>query len=217
MSMTEQEIGEEVIKWLGGFPGYNVYQEVQCAGPIADIVVILPSRASWVIELKRSCGLSVIEQAIGWIGQANYVSVATPTPKRHQGFREKLLHDYGVGWLGVDEDSVTEISDAVFHRVNHRFQISKKVREEHKKYARAGSAKGGHWTPFKHTVYAVQQKVSECPGITVKDLVTGIRHHYASTATARTSIPAWIRDGVIDGVELRKEGRLLRCYPAAVE
>jgi len=50
----------------------------------------------------------------------------------------------------------------------------------------------------------------------MKQAVDAISHHYASDSTARSSLATWIREGVIDEVEIRREGRALRLYPRRV-
>ena len=48
----------------------------------------------------------------------------------------------------------------------------------------------------------------------LKEVVDGIDHHYGSDTTARSCLSAWIWAGKVRGVVARREGRLLRIYPA---
>ena len=68
--ITEADLGEKLILWLER-NGWEVYQEVQFRGygGIADIVAVRNKpggsgdKIMWIIELKKSLSLKVMEQA----------------------------------------------------------------------------------------------------------------------------------------------------------
>ena len=81
--------------------------------------------------------------------------------------------------------------------------------EGQKHFAEAGTDKGGHWTPFKQTCLEVRAMVTSNPGISAKDLVNSIKHHYKTERSAMGSLAKWTREGVVPGVALRNG----RYYP----
>ena len=82
--MKETDIAKPVVSWLQD-QGWTVYQEVEVKerGARADIVAIIEPKI-WVIEVKRSYGLGVLEQALSWRSLSHYVSIAVPRGKRGQ-------------------------------------------------------------------------------------------------------------------------------------
>ena len=223
MPQSEQELAAKIVEYLEGIGGYEIYQEVQCGGPIADIVAV-HGAATWIIEVKSSAGLAVLAQAYSWIKycRANYVSIATPAPARRQQtastqFRHAIMRDHGIGWMWIHRGSVGEDIPAKFHRTYKQplrpASIAEYVHDGHKTAAAAGSADGGHWTPFRSTVQSLRRYIDANPGCSISDAVKHIDHHYASPSGARTSLLSWIREGVISGVELRRDGRSWGLYP----
>lgn len=70
-------------------------------------------------------------------------------------------------------------------------------------------------SPWRRTCKRAADLVRDRPGVSLKNLVESIDHHYANTSSARANISYWARAGKIDGVECRREGRFLRLYPGA--
>jgi len=73
------------------------------------------------------------------------------------------------------------------------------------KRATAGmqARRGGYSTPFSRTIDAAREFVQRNPGCTIKEMVAGISHHYASDAGARNSLTAWVaRFARVDGSRL---------------
>jgi len=217
---TEADLAKHVVKWLDEF---DVYQEVAMMSRVADIVVDISNRG-WVIECKKSLGLAVLEQADEWIRMGVVrVSVAAPRVKsshRSRAFALKIAEWLGVGVIDVDPSGfVRERLTPKINRCKPKLRTFKYpeiltlCREEHKTYCEAGSARGGHFTPFKETCASILRKVTEQPGICLKDLIDSIDHHYASDASARACVPQWIRSGIIPGVRLEKNGRKLAIFP----
>jgi hypothetical protein len=214
---TEQELAETIVDFLHDMK-WDVYQEVLVAGRVLDIVAI-QNKISWVIEVKLSLSLNLIAQIFDrkHYGCANYYSIAIPQKRWSKSYQcgEKILRDAGIGML-TSGSSVREIVPPKICRKTFR-DMSSIVRPEHKVFAKAGSANGGYFTPFKNTCNQVVYTVKDRPGLTLKDLIDSIDHHYHSTATANSSIKHFIENGVIPGVEVRKEGRYLRIYPTGGE
>jgi hypothetical protein len=151
---SETDLARQVVLWLQD-QNWEVYQEVDMGG-VADIVAV-QGPLTWVIECKLSMGIALMEQAAGWIGQANYVSVAIPYV-RHNVFCRRVLKWLGIGILEVAADTsyrTDQHGSAVKEETRPR--LSRKVKgklraalcEAHKTYAEAGNNQGRRWSPFK--------------------------------------------------------------------
>jgi hypothetical protein len=215
--MKETDLAKKVIDWLID-QKWDVYQEVQfCGGGnIADIVA-KQGRIIWVIETKMTLSLSVIGQAYEWLPWANYVSVAVPAGKRRIGFASQVLKTYGIGLLTVNQfdhdwnSPVDEIEHPTLRRPI-RDHILNTLNEAHKTYAEAGNAEGRRWSPFKETCSQIYRYVKVNEGCSLKDVLTSVKHHYTSTATARSCIPKWAEAGEIEGIKVVKEQGQWRFY-----
>lgn len=226
---SEADLGKIVVQYLRDL-GWEVYQEVswgQGGNKRADIVAV-QDRVIWILELKKTFGFDVLAQAEEWIhwNCAHKVSVVTPEPKKGRvkayGFRKKMAEHIGAGWLQVRNGRWGQpdfVSTEATPRIQRRLRddhLGTFIREEHKTALEAGSQGGGYWTPFRGTALAVQETVRTCPGITLKELIEKVDHHYRSDAGARSSIRKWVSQGVIEGVEFRKEGRKLTLHPKSL-
>jgi hypothetical protein len=55
--------------------------------------------------------------------------------------------------------------------------------------------------------------VKQSPGIDLKSAINSIKHHYASSQSARASIVKRIEDGTIRGLRLERVGKRLCLFP----
>ena len=155
--MNEIELAEKVIGWLEA-QHWDVYQEVQPfdRGSVADIVAI-QNNLIWIIEVKCSLSLAVLEQATGWLGFAHFISVAHEQNRKVPKGRDvakAYMRWKGIGEISVGEYDAHEIIDAKLHRKigNH---VKNCLCEEHKTFAKAGNPYGQNWTPYQQTCRAV--------------------------------------------------------------
>jgi len=228
----ETDLAAPVIAWLEQ-QAWDVYQEVELSGGIADIVAT-QGPLIWTIELKKTLGLDVLAQGTHWTSYAHFSSVAVPYGRldRARHFAHRILREHGVGLMyvarptiyagGLSEynqtgaDQVKQEFSPALHRKVRSDSIRKVLAPEHKTHAQAGGTAGGRWTKFRQTCERVAAVVKENPGIGLKELINSIEHHYHSDSTARNSLRVWIEKGIVEGVELRREGRLLKIYPKGV-
>lgn len=218
--IAEVDLAKVVVAWLQDLQ-WDVYQEVEfyMYGRRADIVAV-QGKLVWIVECKTGFGLSVIEQASYWRYDAHYVSVAVlgRQNNRTSGFGDKICTSLGIGVIGVVKDSQNKwgIIESVAPRL-YRAASTKRVleglTEEHKTWAQAGNAFGLRYTPFAHTCRNVLKAVEKQPGITLKELMKNLDHHYCSSATARSCISKWGFAGKIKGVEFRYEDGTVKLYP----
>jgi len=214
--IREVDLARKVIEWLID-QKWEVYQEVQVfsGGAIADIVA-RQGKLIWIVETKMTLSLSVLGQAHEWLHLANWVSVAVPAMKRF-GFAQTVLKTYGVGLLKVGQydcdwrSSVEEIIRPVLRR-NIGTHVLDSLTEQHKTYAEAGNSEGRRWSPFKETCLQIYRYVQVNEGCFLKDVLNNVKHHYASTATARSCIPKWAEAGEIERIRVEKEKGQWRFY-----
>jgi len=215
--MNETELGSVVVEWLAA-QHWDVYQEVQFfgRGGGADIVAVRAGKV-WIIETKTSLTFTVLEQARKW--PCHFRSIAVPRSK-HTGDRDfayEIAHRYlslGILEVGysemVQDKTVFEIKPAPLMRDFHdtaKWMIGQ-LCEEHKYFSKAGSYGGGYYTPYQKTMRYVRSYIQAYPGCTLKQIMDAIpEHHYASTASARSSIRTALETFEKNWCEIRKGER----------
>lgn len=212
IKQTEAQLGEGVVRWLEDLK-LDVYQEVELkwTGGRCDVVAIRDERWVWTIELKMRFGLEVLAQAERWLrcGYAHRSSIAIPTPPATDALRlgMQIADTLGVGILvcGGEFGPVNELMAPRFLRAPQSGALLSALEEGHKTAAKAGTNGGGHWTPFRSTCRALSEFVAANPGAKLKDAIDGIKHHYASNASARAHLSHWIDRGLVEAVELRRD------------
>ena len=210
---SEAALAAVVVNWLRD-QDWTVYQEVYRLGSVCDIVAAR-GPLLWAIETKLAFGVSVLDQAQFWLLKAHLVSVATPWTSHHMG---GMLGDWcdgkGIGILQVSRQQEVHERKAAQLRRRIMTDLRAALRPEQLS-AVAGTAGGGHWTPFKETCRSVEQAVAARPGFTLKELMDSVRTHYSSRTVARAGIVRWIEGGKI-GVRIEREGKTIRLYPPAL-
>jgi hypothetical protein len=223
--VKETDLAAAVVAYLSDL-GWDVHQEVGGVyGARADIVAV-QGGLLLVVETKTTLGLSVIDQAYRWLAQAHYVFVAAPRGRRYAAERvcaERILCEWGIGLLTVWSEEWTsepstvreELAPRLWRRIppDRSTRLRGMLNEGTRTYAKAGNAEGKFWSPFKETLQQVQLTVKAKPGLTTRELVNEIKHHYMSDTVARASLVKWLGWGKIPGV--RGEGeRPVRWYAA---
>lgn len=223
----EVVIGRGAVRWLRAL-GFDVYQEVQI-GQGGLVIDVVGTFGPWVVavECKTTFGLSVIEQADHWRRFVHYSWVCVPVGGAGGSrlFAERICRDLGIGVLYVipeivDDPSparhwgpaVTEKVHADYFRRAPVEHVRRWLTEGQKTALAAGSVGGGRWTPFRETCEALAGIVRKRPGVALREAIEEIRHHYATTSSARACLSKWIEAGKVPGVVLRREGRTPRLY-----
>jgi hypothetical protein len=218
---SEIDIARPVVAYLTDLR-WDVHQEVAIAGGGSSRADIVGTQGQllYVVEVKASLSLALIEQAIHWLPYAHYVSVAIPKPTRGwrrgvtRGARlaEQILRERGIGLLHVSPDRYAQYAGAAGQvtvelaptigrrRVILADRLRRVLSDETRTYAEAGNAENRYWTPFRRTCDEVRRAIQNCGPLTTKQLVERIRHHYASDATARSTLPKWLAAGKVAGV-----------------
>lgn len=182
---TEEMLAEILVDFLE-IEGWEVYQEVKTFWGRIDIVAV-KGPIKWAIECKLSFGFSVLEQAHKAIGKFHYVSVAVPY-RAHNHFANKIAKMYGIGVLVVSKSGWRNLHESAKPRLFRKPKATPTLYEEQKTYCKAGSNKGGHWTPFKGTRERLLNIVHNRPGIPFQEALKKLDHHYSSLASAKSCI-----------------------------
>jgi hypothetical protein len=126
-----------------------------------------------------------------------------------------MLRHFGIGLILVDYSYYGGVHESIEPKTNRRGHKGAKrlistLEPEHKTAAKAGEAGGGHWTPFKRTCKHALGLVKKNGPMTLKELMDGIDHHYASHASARSTFLRQINEGFVPGLKLDKRKRPYR-------
>ncbi len=193
MNLSESDVAKAVIEDLKAWK-WEVYQEVNYYGRVADIVAVR-GHIQWAIETKTSFGLKVMEQAFRWKGICHYASIAVPKVKNT--FGQFLCRQHGIGVItllteagkpwGCGGSAMEIIKPGLSRRI-----VGLELNEKQKYLCEAGSAKGGHWTPFKETCDNLVKAVKRSEGMEFSHLIERIDHHYASYHSARSCLKGFI-------------------------
>lgn len=211
---AETDVARPVVAWLRD-QHWDVHQEVAPGGGgsrRADVVAA-QGRVLYVVEVKVTLSLELIEQAMGWLQSAHYVSVAVPYNVLHRsgrGVLQFVCQHHGIGLLGVrgigDDRSwggpFIDIhrSPRLRRRVTDGY-LRKALCEETRTLAEAGSNLNRYHTPFRQTCNTIAQVIGgSATPLTTRELVAAITHHYSSDASARSCLPSWLRAGKVPGV-----------------
>lgn len=150
--VSEIELAAVVVDWLEA-RGYDVFQEVElrAQGQRADIVARRGSELT-IVEVKVSASLALLYQAME---------------------RRRLAHRI---YVAIPRCSLAMIDD---RRWNSRpLKLAARLREEHKTSAPAGS-RGGHWSRWRDTCARITRLAAGSPGVTLKEALQQVSHHYA--------------------------------------
>lgn len=226
MKIKETDLGKTIVSWLQS-EGWDVYQEVQPHGGRVADVVATRSGILIVVELKMSLTFELLDQVLGWRAYAHHIYAAVPRVKgdgRRMAYR--VFGDHGIGIIEVDRNAFNSIGNGdsfrshvrtvaapTLNRKAYVARIRDSLRPEHKTFALAGSARGGHFTEFKATCERLRGYVNAHHGATLKEAVTEVRHHYATDASARAHLVKLIEQGVIKGIRCERTGKKVALYP----
>jgi hypothetical protein len=216
---TEQEAAALVVDYLESM-GLDIYQEVEMEGVIADLVA-LRGPEIWIIEVKMSWSLDLLQQLREHRRRLHAHRLFAAVPQSRNGMdRQRLFLDCGFGSITIrnspDEWAYKTEVTTMAPRVTSRLipSIRGLLREEHKTFAKAGApCAAGRFTPFRKTVDALRRIVEAQPGVSIKNALSQMDHHYSSDACARTSLLHWAHAGKVPGVHVVMEGKRITLWP----
>jgi hypothetical protein len=206
--ISEAEYAQTVIEHFEA-AGYEVFKEVAGPGKIRADIYCKRGNETIAIEVKTSLNLKVIDQAYRWRPYANKVYIAIPYQKYlHYKIAAQICEDYGFGILSIYKESRHGIKDLLVEKLGAKVNVSPKepMLHEDQKDSEAGT-KGSYVTPFKITCKTLIQLIRDKGPMPLKTATTMIQHHYKNDSSANQSLRKMIVWGVIDELELFKEGR----------
>jgi hypothetical protein len=217
MRIKETSLGPPVAAWLAS-EGFDVYQEVEAYAGIADMVGTCGPQLA-VVEMKVALSFELLWQAVRWRAVAHQVWVAVPRAKGSmgRGMAERCFEDRGIGVLTIahaetESAHITMTARPEFNRRAETELVRKRLREQHKTFALAGSVGGGRWTEFKGTVQRLKEYARANPGALLGAALKEVKHHYASDAGARGRLADLIGKGKVPGLRVEPDGRSVRLF-----
>lgn len=215
---TEAEIAGRLMEYLQQW-GFDCYPEVAPWGGGAKRCDIVAVREPIVmaVEVKTRMSSVLLMQAKSWIGLADYVVAASPaTPAFSDPVYQHFAKYHGIGMLAIpgqfDYPGGTylprEHSRWWLHHISpfldrgwnipprkQRRRRGKSLKdhlhEDMKRYNPGTPA--GFSSPWKRTMDQCVALIHKTPGLSVRELVAKVEHHYKRDSTARSSIPAWLQ------------------------
>lgn len=205
---SEVDYARVLTTWLKA-EGWDVYEEVSLSHADAADIIAVRKPVVAAIEVKTSLSLTVLGQAHRWIKKAHLTYVAVPRHKRDTSAEGAawVCKTLGIGLFYINKNSVTEVVHPVFRRVDVKPLMARLRPEQQDGSIPAGSVAGLRYTPWRMTVIELVRRVSSNPGITMKEALDGMKHHYGGDKAARASLSRQIREGMIK--ELRFDGTSL--------
>lgn len=192
LAFRETDVAAAVADWLEA-SGCEVYEEVSCGAPRADLVGVRDAYRV-IVEVKTSLSWALIEQGLAWIayGRAHHVYIASPS--RPSMTQQRMLATAGLGILSVNmkrlgfdgkpEPQVRHECAPRFQRTRKPIKVLPEQRRGSPEGARAGTG-GGFWTEWRGSMRTVAAHVAANPGCTPKEVITQVgRLHYSRNSVA---------------------------------
>ena len=228
---TEVEVAEAVVAYWQE-RGFEIFPEVDMGGPRADLVAVQGPLYVWN---ETKVGLNSAVMAQGLRAQrlgAHRVYVAAPKGKRTsegRWFLEHAARQFGIGVLEVERPwskgepaRVKELVPSKWIRDPPYLDTLKKACNPDTRIAVPGEANGVFMTDFRRTMNRIRAAVEKNPGMTTREVLAFIDHHYASDSSARGSLHRYAdgggrgkrKDNVLGkhGLMTRNDGRTKRWY-----
>lgn len=210
--VSEEQVAAVVVGWLEA-QGYDVYQEVELrnGGPRADLMAKRGAELT-IVETKTSASLALLYQAMERRRAAHRIYIAVPVPAHAMA---EVCKELGIGVLRVRINpeheqrwNPTRVDEEVpSRRWNTRpVKLAARLRPEHKTCARAGAPTGGHFSRWRDTCLQLSRVVAQHPGITLKNALAQVTHHYSSGRVAMSTMGQHIRAGRVPGVRFEAGG-----------
>lgn len=213
--LKEADLARKLIQSLLS-EGWTVYEEVVLHGSRVDIVA---TQGPLVVayECKLHLNLEVLAQAEHWKRYAHQTWVVTPWPRsssRAAMMGIKVCQSFGIGCMAFSKSGQSfEVKvDPVLQRKAMVKTMRAALVEEQittgSVTSLAGTNRGGYSTPYRRTVTAIQGYLRSNGGrALLKEVMANIKHHYHSSASAKSTIRLRVLHNLVPGVVLEYEGR----------
>lgn len=205
--ISEEEYAKTVVEYYENL-GYEVFKEVLGPGKIRADIYCKKGNETIAIEVKKSLNLKVLDQVYRWRPYASKVYIAIPYQKYlYYKIASQICEDYGFGILSIYKQIRHGIKDLVTIKVDAKENIHPKepLLHEDQKDSDAGTS-GKYVTPFKITCKTLIAYIKDNGPTSLKNAMSSIKHHYKNDSSANQSIRKMINWGVIEELELYKNG-----------
>lgn len=236
----EAKVAEGAKAWLeqAGWTVYSEVSMGQGSSRADLVGSIGPShKLLSVVEAKTSLSLEVLEQASAWTAHFRWVAVPQGKVARNNGtFGVRVAKWLGVGvlevqwagteyardpidnkWVKVPDRLVCRVVlDAPIQRWGGRPDAIARLRarlHEGQRTAKAGGTPGGgYWTPYRETMGLVKAKLVQAgpAGLDIGGIMADLKHHYASSASAKASLAARLADAETSWCVIVGQGKAAR-------
>lgn len=206
MRPSEVEVARPVVAHFKAL-GQTFPEVVMSAyGSRADLVCRRPDGTLDVVEVKVAPCAKLLRQVECWERTADRVWAAYRAPRRGGARWAFQFKDRGVGVIEVAGGTVFVRHEPADDRDPDPYwwkRLNEALSPLHAEYAEAGNSESRYLSAFRVTCTNLLEAVRSSPGITMKEAVSRISHHYASARGAQSSLLSWVIAGKVPGVEAR--------------
>jgi hypothetical protein len=216
--LAETVVAARVVEFFERSLGCDVYQEVRLDEHIVDFVALCKGEV-WVVEVKNAWGCMLLEQCRARRSIAHRVFAAAPfrdsrAIRRHG----PTFWEAGFGTVHANThapvDLIGGLPPLTGAHIDDIDRLRHRLRFEHKTHAKAGTSGEGRFTPFMATRVAILAAVQHQPGLTIREVIGAINHHYANVDSATGAISRMLNTGMLPGIRSQSDRGTLRLYPA---
>jgi len=150
------------------------------------------------LRKSSACSLNVIFLTHLWVASA---------------FAESILRWRGIGWIEVSGPGRYTIRTQPKYRTDVPDIGLRGALTEEQKHIVPGNAESSFDSAFQRTSRRLRDAVNEEPGLTLKDVLGRVEHHYRSERHAQSALLGWLKAGRVRGVQAKYDGRRYRLYP----
>lgn len=215
---NEKELAKVVVDHLKD-NGWTIYPEINDI----DIVATKPDAGAVNglriigIECKKHFNLTVLAQAESRKRYVDEVYIAvTKGWKDNESFGCKIAKQFNIGVYFVDKYKAYCIATNSYKPTyNIHLQvpgiyfprksqiIDKMLDPKAIDFAEAGQQAGKHWSVFQKTVGLLTDYVRDNPGVSLKDAIENIKHHYSNKTSAHSSLTKMFKRKVIETIVIK--------------
>jgi len=213
-SFSEEILVDHAERYLQ-FLGWKTRRELVTPRALPDMVAIKDDQI-WILEGKRTLSLDLLSQLFSWQGFAHRISGIVPQvhsnwhQKRGRSFARSLLREKGIGCFTVDIGGTPpSIYELIEPRVDPRpVQKGFILRHLENEYKRPGQI------DLENTEELLLEYVTQHPGVTLREALRDVSHHYSSFKSACSNLLKRLEQGKIAGLRGQKnEHGIWQLYP----
>lgn len=214
---SEKELAQVVVNYLKQ-EKWTVYPELCNIDIVATFFDDNSINKTKIIgiECKKNFNLKVLSQAYDRRNLVDEMYIAVPEKyDMEHFFGTKVAEKFNIGVFSVSKNHYSSNARLMFKPISNDRKvqnIDKLLDPKAETYAEAGSAGGRQWTGFRKTVGIITDYVKEHPGISLKEILKNIKHHYKTNNSAYCNLKKLIDDNVIKELKIVDKKVYLKDY-----